>query len=153
MAPRPSSRASTSSSTTGRRESIRRPSRSGLSPSPPSMPRPHGPPAGLSRRPLSPKNDDERLELAAACPVALPAVFDYHPHVPARRPLPALRSLRGRIMPRHGAYATRSDDREGGRYLDIPLERCFGLPPNITGGNVSPRRLATVIRRLREQRD
>jgi transcriptional regulator with XRE-family HTH domain len=29
----------------------------------------------------------------------------------------------------------------------------FALPTNITGGNVSPRRLALVIKKLREQQD
>src|SRR6266446_3499724 len=59
--------------------------------------------------------------------VKSPAVLDYHRDVPARRPVFAVR-LQGRPV-------------------------SLALPTNITGGNVSPRRLATVIKTLREQRD
>src|SRR5437867_12268650 len=108
MAPRPSSRASTSSSTTGRRECIRRPSRSGLSPSPPSWPRPHGPPAGLcrpSRRRSSPGNDDEPLVLASACPVVLYRLRPYPRDPGDRAALWAVR-LQGRDVAQFTILAT-----------------------------------------------
>ena len=59
--------------------------------------------------------------------MVLPAVLAYHRDEPGRAAVPALFLQR--------------------RHMSI------GLPTNITGGNVSPRRLATVIKKLREQRD
>jgi len=62
--------------------------------------------------------------VAPARVVALPALLHYDPHAGGRPSLPAV-SLRGGVV-------------------------SSGLPINNTGGIVSPRRLSTVIRKLRE---
>jgi DNA-binding XRE family transcriptional regulator len=69
----------------------------------------------------------ERRVVGAGDAVALPTVYGYH------------RDARG--------WPSLSPMRLQGRHISV------ALPTNITGGNVYPRRLATVIRKLREQQD
>jgi DNA-binding XRE family transcriptional regulator len=70
---------------------------------------------------------DLAVGVAGAGPLAVSALLHYDPHAGGRPSLPAL-SLRGGLM-------------------------SFPLSTIVTGGNMSPKRLATVLRTLRNRHD